>query len=274
MKLTDQQKIEICEKYKTGNYTYASLGKEYFLHPSCISRMVRKRGIKTTYNFSEEARIHTINHNYFDVIDSEDKAYFLGLLYADGYNCQERGYIRLCLQEDDKYILDNFNKYVNSDKPLFFDKKKNPKWKNMYQLVLYSTKMSNKLSELGCTQAKSLTLQFPTEQQVPKDLLRHFIRGMFDGDGCISVGKHKSVRIYITSSSYFCSEMVQEMLNLNIKSKFKIRTRKNNHNSITSDFIIDRKHDIYKFCNWMYQDSSLFLKRKYNIYKKSYEESS
>ena len=70
------------------------------------------------------ANKYTFNKDYFERIDSKDKAYFLGLLYADGCNSisatKQHHTIVLNLQEKDKDILDIFNKYINSNKPLTY----------------------------------------------------------------------------------------------------------------------------------------------------------
>ena len=89
------------------------------------------------------ANKYTFNKDYFERIDSKDKAYFLGFLYADGCNSisttQHHCTIILNLQEKDKDILDIFNKYINSNKPLTY----RPKWGNhsvQYALVIHSKK--------------------------------------------------------------------------------------------------------------------------------------
>ena len=70
------------------------------------------------------ANKYTFNKDYFERIDSKDKAYFLGFLYADGCNSisatQHQCTIILNLQEKDKDILNIFNKYINSNKPLVY----------------------------------------------------------------------------------------------------------------------------------------------------------
>lgn len=89
------------------------------------------------------AKKYTFNKNYFEKIDSEDKAYFLGLLYADGCNStsatQNHASIVLNLQEGDKEILEKFMKYINSNKPLLY----RPKQENhnpQYRFVINSKK--------------------------------------------------------------------------------------------------------------------------------------
>lgn len=55
----------------------------------------------------------------------------------------------------------------------------------MYRLACYSKKSYTDLINKGCGINKSLILKFPDETQVPQNLISHFIRGYFDGDGCV-----------------------------------------------------------------------------------------
>lgn len=85
--------------------------------------------------------------------------------------------IILQLHPDDKYIINEFLKYINSDRPIYKNKK------GYVSINIGSTKMANDLIRLGCILRKSLVLKFPSI--VSQNLIRHFIRGYMDGDGCI-----------------------------------------------------------------------------------------
>lgn len=89
------------------------------------------------------ANKYTFNRDYFERIDSKDKAYFLGLLYADGCNSisttQRHCTIILNLQEKDKDILNVFNKYINSNKPLAYRSGRNNR-SAQYAFVIHSKK--------------------------------------------------------------------------------------------------------------------------------------
>ncbi len=262
-KLTDKQKIEVVEKYLTGDYTCQKLGNEYNITKVSIRDILIRRGIKLKSN-SESHRKYTLNENYFDIIDTEDKAYFLGLLYADGCNCTNNNCIEISLQEEDKSILDTFNITIGSNKPLYFKqiKVKNPKRKNQYKLEIVSKYMSQKLLELGCIPKKSLTLKFPDENQVPHYLLQHFIRGYFDGDGHIGI-YNKRIYFNIVSTIHFCihlKDVIEKQLNIickinNVKS-----------NTITKRLVITGNMNIKNFLDWLYKDATVYLDRKYNLF--------
>lgn len=139
------------------------------------------------------------DENYFDVIDNPRKAYFLGLMYADGSISHTLSKNRLkhvmciTLQEDDKSILELFRKELKRDRSLILIKNKNLEYnrKNQYCLSVQSEQLHYSLEKHGCVERKSLILKFPTT--VPEEFMSHFIRGYFDGDGCIWNGKRKTM---------------------------------------------------------------------------------
>lgn len=126
-------------------------------------------------------RKYFLDESFFDIIDTEEKAYFLGFFAADGTNESNENCAKIELAEKDKEILEKFKLLIKSEAPLgFCNWKKNfPDKQNSYTLRMCSRKISKKLSELGCTPLKSLNLKFPTEQQVSQKFIRHFIRRIF-----------------------------------------------------------------------------------------------
>lgn len=270
-KTTDEQRIEIVEKYKTGNYTYAMLGREYNLRGGSVAKLLKYRKIDTIVD-KNLYRHFTINEHYFDVIDTEDKAYFLGLLYADGYNNEKRGMVSLKLQCEDKHILDSFNGCVESNRPLGFinRSKDNIKWKDCYCLTVQSRIFSQALAKLGCFQKKSLTLKFPTEEQVPTNLLRHFLRGYIDGDGTILTTFHVTnsrIQVKLVSTVDFCESLKELLYNrFDINCLIYRPLTSIERDTSTRIISLNSKPSCINFLDWIYKDSTIFLTRKYVKY--------
>ena len=134
---------------------------------------------------------YAVNQNYFKEINTSNKAYWLGFLYADGcilsdINRRTGGSVlEICLNADDVNILERFKISLSSNSPIK-EKIINDKYKAV-RLNICNTNICKDLVRLGCTSRKSLTLKFPTEEQVPQYLIPHFIRGYFDGDGNVYV---------------------------------------------------------------------------------------
>ncbi len=218
----------------------------------------------------KQTRKYTINENYFDTIDTEEKAYFLGLLYSDGCNDSDNARIILGLQDEDREILDKFNIAINSNRPLSFidcSKRIDKKCKNMYRLTINSRHMSDKLTELGCMKQKTFLLKFPTEDQVPNPLLKHWLRGLWDGDGSFSLSKNKNR--FLMNTSIISTKNIIESINLFILKELNIegsvyKPKKSTKN--TTDLHYTGLIKGLKIIRWLYLDSNIYLKRKYDRY--------
>ena len=216
----------------------------------------------------------SVNENYFETIDSPDKAYFLGLLYADG--CVHKNSMIIHLQENDSHILNNFKNFLNYTGKIRNYKSKGigrESHKTMSHLCISNKKLSKDLITLGCVPNKSLILKFPTEEQVPKRLLNHFIRGYFDGDGCIYYCESKDAyTISIVSTLEFLTSLKEFIFdNFSIKSsKICKKNRKNTKN--TYSLSINSYNHCIKFLDFIYKDSQIEtrLSRKYSKFYYSY----
>lgn len=257
-KLPENKILEIIEQYSKGELSCQELAIIYGFWPQSVSRIMRRRGLKLKH------RTFDFDEHYFDNIDTEAKSYFLGLLYADGCNCPDRNLITISLQEEDRHILESFKKEIkyNGELSLILPRKLSKK--NQYKLQVYSSIMSNKLNELGCFPRKSLILEFPTEQQVPSYLLRHFIRGVIDGDGSICKSKN-SFSVNITSTENFCKP-ISFIWHTKFGGNVRVYTRFPERNNSTRTISINTTTSIYGFLEWIYKDASFYLKRKYNRY--------
>lgn len=127
------------------------------------------------------------NENYFETIDTEDKAYFLGLIYSDGClinNQKEYRYkLTLKLHIKDKDILEKFIKYVDGEMDLWFHGQR-----EMCEISLSGKKIVSDLQNKGAYPNKTFNIKYP---ELDENLERHFLRGYFDGDGCIRINVDK-----------------------------------------------------------------------------------
>ena len=256
-RLTHKEKTELFAKYETGKYTGADLAKEYPITLTAINGLLRRNGYKSKSQ-SELQRKYSINENFFDVIDTEEKAYFLGFLYADGCNATNRNAVILSLKEDDRDILEKLNSLLQPKKPLGRTKY------GQNTLMISNKHISQRLIELGCHRAKTYSLVFPSEKQVPKYLVRHFVRGYFDGDGW--VGKNS---ICIVGTIDFCnslSSLLKNKFDINCYIRARHPERKNNIRMLE---INSRQARV--FLKWIYSNSTIHMQRKYDRYIKQME---
>ena len=224
---------------------------------------------------SEARREYELDQTFFDVIDTEERAYFLGLLYADGYNNEQRGEIHLSLQEEDRHILDEFRRAVKSSRPLLFidlSKRNEGKQKDVYRFDISSHKISMRLKELGCMQAKSMILRFPTSDQIPDHLIHHFIRGAFDGDGCFVTtntgGDYQQWSATIVSTEDFCHGL-QRVAQEKVGISTYLSKRHKDRNDTNRNFHVSGNKQVKKFMDWLYSDAKIYFNRKHNKYQKA-----
>lgn len=198
--------------------------------------------------------------SYFEKVDNERKAYWLGFLYADGCiseKSKNNKRIIIQLHPDDKYILEQLLKDINSNRPIYVNKK------GYVSIDISSAKMANDLINLGCIPRKSLVLKFPNENIVSKQLIKHFIRGYMDGDGCIStymrLGKGRK------SPTFFCEIKfigTYDML-CGIKKFFNseknILINKHSPNSYQISFAGRKYRNVV---DSLYENATIYIKRK------------
>jgi hypothetical protein len=227
-----------------------------------IRKILKKCNIKTRGYLG----FITKDNSYFEKIDSQNKAYFLGLLYADGCN-HEKGF-DIFLQEPDKSILIKLKRDIGFSRKLHLRRRISKNRQHMYGMSICGVKFSKDLSLLGCFPRKSLTLKFPTSKQVPYYLIHHFLRGYFDGDGGVYLDKKtKYLSADICSSFEFCDSLKTLLKNdYNISSC--IYKKSNNKIHV---LIISGNKNIYKFFHLIYKDANIFLSRKFKRFVKGME---
>lgn len=240
-----EEAIDICHDYING-LRIRGLEKKYNLNEKIIYNVLDYYGVERTV-----PRKYKIDESVFEVIDTEEKAYWLGFLYADGYNSMEN--IELTLKKEDSYMLENFKTFLRSESPICDrNVKLNDKTFISSRINVSSKKICSDLNKHGCFKNKSLCLKPPTT--VPKELVRHFVRGYFDGDG--SVGCYNGY----TQISFVGTEellyWIQNELNIYPKKLMKCGN--------AFEFTFKAIKDIANTYHYLYDDSTIFLLRKKN----------
>lgn len=134
---------------------------------------------------------HMIRHNFFKNIHTEIQAYLLGFIYSDGNISKDRYFLGIHVTESDKWIIDIFMKFISSDAKIYKHKgniftSRNKQYQSnpAIKLQIGSSILVKDLENLGLTDRKSWEeLHIPN---IPKNLIKYFILGYFDGDGCFT----------------------------------------------------------------------------------------
>jgi intein-encoded DNA endonuclease-like protein len=254
-KVIDTQTSKKIVNDYNNNQTLKQIAKKYDTCSQVVKRVLKDNNIsirKMTkeFNFNEE---------YFKAIDTPNKAYFLGLLYADGHIYSTFPKIAITLKEEDGYIIKEMAEDMNSNYPIHrVSRKLNDKTFHYNYIGLTSIRLKENLIKLGCTPKKSLILEFPTEEQVPKKFHSHFIRGYFDGDGCISKTKSRC-KVSICGTKSFCNSLKE------ILSRYNINSSTNPQKNIYS-LNISGRFNIIKFKEYIYSKDCKCILRKSKLF--------
>jgi len=217
-----------------------------------------------TDNIRGTLRKYRVNDNFFKKW-SEDMAYILGFWYADGYIRKRRDRysfcygFSICQQTKDKYILKNILKKMNSNNPICCPKTR----PNMSHFEISSEIIFNDIVKFGGLPNKSKIVRFP---RISHKYTSDFIRGLFDGDGSISlIGK--------SPHSYICSGSIMFIQDLKgILDKYEINGKiDDNGNKVNPCFLLRfGADDTRKLGRLMYKGGSnkIKLKRKYERFLK------
>ena len=267
---------EIYEQYLNGEIEYSSLPKIIGSDRYAIDKFMALKGFKKRKTVIDE----TTNHSIFSDINTQEKAYLLGFYYADGSLSDE--HISISVSEKDYEIIGFFKNYIckynkhTVTKP-FCNKKSGYTSKPMMTITFRSKQISEDLNRYGMGENK--TYSSTTDLSfIPKDLMIHFIRGYFDGDGTVchthGVSKKKlpngDYKSYpynnynwsIISNNENVVRAISNFLRDNYGMHSNIINDKRGHHLVE----INRKKDFFLMRELLYEKASLFLSRKKEKY--------
>ena len=249
----------VAHKYEQGFNTY-ELSKMFNINRRRISEMIKSSGVKLR-SCSERSRMYPLNENAFGGEITEEKAYWIGFIIADGsilktYN--EYCILEIALQERDKEHLEKLMKFLDTEKPLYYNAKN-----KSFKLTINSSILVNDLAKYGVFPNKSLTASPPNN--LPKNMYKHFWRGVIDGDGCISqygTNGYKYYYVGLTGTEFICTGFKNFLISNGISSPSKVAKRKN-----TNCFSVRYGGNVIskKILELLYAECSIYLNRKYEL---------
>lgn len=256
MTIIHEKENEIIQDYCSGlilNKIKIKYGIKEF-HLLKIIKKLKASGIETrrgSYKIREEA--------FLDSINCPEKAYFLGWIFSDGCLHKTNGNIQLGIQNRDSYVLDFFNNFFYGGKrKIYVDFKK-----DMKIFVVNNPTLYKQCVEIGLHPNKTFDLLFPYGK-IPDEYMKHFILGLFDGDGCASFSPTPYSFKYTFS---FCgtkdmclgfSSQIEKFTEVKLNEIEK--TKSDNLYLVRTS----NKLKIKKIADWLYKDVDFFLKRKFD----------
>lgn len=218
-------------------------------------------------------------HFYFSQIDTEYKAYILGFIYADGClikpNGNRQGRLTISIQLEDGYILNPLRQaIVGKDYIVKYSPAQIRAGEKPQAVVNISSQwIYDDLVDLGCPPNKTIAgIKFPN---IAEELVHHFIRGFFDGNGCLNVDYPKNsyvsritgvklrernaIRGRLTYTSTDKS-FLEALIRIIPHTGYYMETRTKGME--TSMLKFERQGDVVGILNYMYKDATVYLKRK------------
>lgn len=238
-------------------------------HPyRCLSCSMKGRVVsyETKRKLSLVNRKYNLDESFFEKINNEEKAYWLGFFAGDG-NITDENRLRVRLNIRDRNHLMKFKKAIKWNGRDYY-----PKHQGALEVHFKSFKIVNDLARYYITPRKTFIIKFP---KISRELKRHFVRGVFDADGCINKAERitygKSGQKYIFYGGEFCIEGNKEFISA-IQSRLveelglpitSINYSGKNINRVRYGGINQLK-TIYKY---LYENATIFLERKKKLFE-------
>lgn len=254
-RFTDEQEAIIAQEYLDGE-SQRALARKYGVDRICIKGALRRQGTETR-GVSERNRIYALGKpDAFSKIDSEEKAYWWGLFYADGF--LYRNTIKLTLKKKDAPHLEKLKDFMQSENPMR-DRihYANGKGYPSVELELSDTQIGKGLRKLGINVGrKNFTKAI---QNLPNELAHHWIRGFFDGDG--SAKKDQSLSF---CGGHILLTWIRDKLSQEVRTNPNLAITKHTTANIYYLSISGRLQAL-KVADYMYQDATVWMERKRNV---------
>ena len=257
---------QIVQDY-TNNISIRELNLKYGFSRPALSKLLEDLEVKKTKGNHYRKYFH--DEDFFENIDNEEKAYWLGFMFADGYienneNHYGQDKFGLSLAQDSLDSIEKFKKSLKATNPINWDYSGQRYGKQpLCKMVLTSQKTVNDLIDKGCVKQKTLILEPP--KKIPDDLIRHFVRGFFDGDGSLiryqrKNTTHISFGINFTTTKSFAEWLYK--INNSTGNIYKEKRREH-----TWYYSFSGNQQVIKFYHWLYDDATIWMDRKYQKFQ-------
>lgn len=251
--LTAEQDAMIAADHLAG-IRLADLGRMYGVYPSSIRASLRRSGV-TPNNYTRR-----FNTNAFDDLNTEAACYWLGFIFADG--CTVKSGFSINLKRADASHLARFRAFMQAEEPLSYNisyAAGRPNERVTFRIN--DRNFGRKLAAMGIQRGR------PDSEQhlklIPCEMLHHWFRGLFDGDGCA----HKTGKL-----TFLAQEPILALLRDTLRSINTLTLRSNAPDGpkIIRYRNIDRLsfHGVSqcrRIADYLYRDATVWMERKRNI---------
>lgn len=260
MDMVELETFNLNETYKEAVLYFVNNKNAHIMETASrfnIDRSNFRLKLKEIGLYEDRKKKYACNEHFFDTIDSDEKAYFLGFLLADGC-VKNENILSIGLKHEDRYLLESFKNLLESTYPITDEIKISnfsPNGTEASYFRIRSKALCSKLKEYGIIPRKTFAAQFNPNNLISPQFINGYLRGIFDGDGWVSIYE-SGKEIGFCGTEAVCSGISSTLLSyLNVKSTCKP------YSSIYR-LRVSNTHDITQIYNFMYQNASIYLKRK------------
>lgn len=256
---------DICNIYQTSNLTEKEIAKKFNTNCQAIRKICKEN------NILDKNRIKIkCNDNFFENIDSIEKAWVLGFITSDSYidNTNRRHRLIIDLSAKDSEVLEKIKNYMECEQEIIFSNiihSQTKKQQNKSILSIYRKKIYDDLIKLGL-ENKSAHVDIP---KIPNQFIKDYLRGIFCGDGGFFVDDTNAIYLAISTSAPGFLEQVRDIFekecNVNriqilfYRGCYRLKYGGNN--------IVKKIFD-YLYSN---PNHKIFLERKYNYARNHFD---
>ncbi len=252
----------LINRYQEKPISIGKVADEFKLCKVTVSRILKSANIKLWTR--QDLNVGNLKVDYFKNIDTEIKAYLLGLFTADGciYTSNSSKLFTIQMKLEDAYMIEFIKDELQAPRKIFADKRDDSR-----AITVVNDIFVKYLIENGVAEGKS-------ERFLPKlsdELIPHYIRGLFDGDGSITIRKAhsygKAMRCCVVLLAH--SKLIAQLQNyLEFKLGVSHLNLCNDGGDAYSVRYSSRK-DFIAVTNFMYSNANIYLKRKFFNYKQA-----
>lgn len=252
--LNDEQESQLIQEYLAGKSVWA-LGEQFGITDA--HKILKRHKIKTR-PAGHNSRQYRLNENAFDDLGNEEAAYFLGLIYAEGSISKET--LFMALSAKDAQLLERLKSFLDYEAPIRFFKTKTPQGNltDTCRLCIHSQKLSRRFLILGIVKKRGWFYQLLLNN-LPKEMYRHFIRGLVDGDGSLDTSRKNNARLRIYEQGDILTWIAKTF---EVELGIPFREPKQRTGIMALEY--SGGAQARKAITWLYKDAQIFLERKIN----------
>lgn len=262
-KLSEEQELQLVQEYIDGVSSTVLMEKYGFKTKKSITDKVKKYYPETYKDIIKEVREARKTYSYhLKTINNQFDAYYLGLLLTDGYISRGTDIGIDLVDEDCIAFLSNV---IGKDYKAYPQKDGR---KTKYRLIISNKEMVQDLERLGVTPNKSLTIQGPKLYKEEEKFIPYILRGIIDGDGCVSPTSAGSAQFYIFTMSEAFKDWLVDILE-NKLFMVDIHVRQNEHGLWRIETA--NQNNILKLISLVY-DKPFGMNRKYTLLRQTFRD--